>query len=342
MPSRPVACITGINGQDGYYLTEFLLGKGYEVHGLVSFNSQATFELANAALQFPKFSAPVYLHYVDFAEDVNFAELFGLIEPTELFHLAGQSDVRMSFELPQQTAEVNVLGTMRLLEGVRRYQRESGRELRCFQSASSEMFGKTLISPQTERTPFSPCTPYGCTKVFDFWQGVNYREAYGLFICNGILYNHESPRRGEMYVTRKITRAATRIKLGLQQNLRLGNLASRRDWGYSGDYVRAMWLMLQQSRPDDYIVATGQLHSLEEFLDEVFGYLGLEWREYVETDPALYRPVEVGRLYGDATRARVQLNWIPEVGFRKLAQMMTEQDLRLARLELEAERIARR
>lgn len=335
MPLRPVACITGISGQDGYYLTELLLSQDYEVHGLVSFNSQAHIELANAPVELPKFSRPVHLHYVDFAEDINFSELFGRIQPTELYHLAGQSDVRMSFELPQQTAEVNVLGTMRLLEGVRRYQAETGRELRYFQSASSEMFGKTIISPQTESTPFSPCTPYGCTKVFDFWQGVNYREAYGLFICNGILYNHESPRRGEMYVTRKITRAATRIKLGLQQELRLGNLAARRDWGFSGDYVRAMWLMLRHSSPDDYILATGQLHSLEDFLQEVFGYLDLDWRDYVRSDPAFYRPAEVGRLYGDAARARTQLNWRPEITFRRLAQMMTDHDLRLARREID-------
>jgi GDPmannose 4,6-dehydratase len=240
----------------------------------------------------------------------------------------------MSFELPQQTAEVNVLGTIRLLEGVRRYQAESGRELRCFQSTSSEMFGKTRISPQTETTPFSPCTPYGCTKIFDFWQGVNYREAYGLFICNGILYNHESPRRGEMYVTRKITRAATRIKLGIQQRLYLGNLASRRDWGFSGDYVRAMWLMLQCDRPDDYILATGELHSLEEFLQEVFGYLDLDWHAYVESDPRLYRPAEVGRLFGDSRKDRELLDWTPEITFRRLAQMMTDHDLRLAESEL--------
>jgi len=334
MPLSPVACITGISGQDGYYLTELLLSKGYTVHGLISFNSQATFDLTNSPVQLSKFSGPVHLHYVDFAEDINFGELFGRIQPTELFHLAGQSDVRMSFELPQQTAEVNVLGTIRLLEGVRHYQEQSGRELRCFQSTSSEMFGKTLVSPQNERTPFSPCTPYGCTKVYDFWQGVNYREAYGMFICNGILYNHESPRRGEMYVTRKITRAATRIKLGLQKKLYLGNLASRRDWGFSGDYVRAMWLMLQHDQPEDYILATGQLHSLEEFLQEVFGYLKLDWREYVETDAALYRPAEVGRLFGDASKARKLLDWEPEVDFRRLAQMMTDHDLRLAQTEL--------
>lgn len=334
MPSSPVACITGINGQDGYYLTEFLLSKGYQVHGLISFNSQATFDLTNSPVQLGRYSDSVHFHYVDFAEDLNFADLFGRFQPTELYHLAGQSDVRMSFELPQQTAEVNVLGTMRMLEGVRRYQAETGRELRCFQSTSSEMFGKTVISPQNETTPFSPCTPYGCTKVFDFWQGVNYREAYGLFICNGILYNHESPRRGEMYVTRKITRAATRIKLGLQEKLFLGNIASRRDWGFAGDYVRAMWLMLQHDTPDDYILATGHLHSLEEFLQEVFGYLGLQWREYVETDPALYRPAEVGRLYGDASKAKQLLNWVPEISFRRLAQMMTDHDLRLARAEL--------
>jgi GDPmannose 4,6-dehydratase len=242
--------------------------------------------------------------------------------------------VQLSFELPVYTGLVTGLGTLKLLESIRQYQNRTGRQVKFYQASSSEMFGKAVQSPQNEETPFHPRSPYACAKAYAYFQTINYREAYGMFACNGILFNHESPRRGEAFVTRKITRAATRIKLGLERELRLGNLDARRDWGFAGDFVEAMWLMLQQSQPDDYVVATGQTHSVREFLDEVFGHLALDWKQFVKVDPQFYRPAEVDVLQGDSAKARRVLNWQPRVAFRELARMMTDADLKRAQREL--------
>jgi GDPmannose 4,6-dehydratase len=259
----------------------------------------------------------------------NLSTILNDIQPDEVYNLGAQSHVRVSFDQPIYTVNVDGLGTLRLLEAVRMMKKPP----RFYQASSSEMYGKVVEIPQTEKTPFYPRSPYGCAKVYSFWQTVNYREAYNIFACNGILFNHESPRRGETFVTRKITRAATRIKLGLQEKLFLGNLDAKRDWGFAGDYVEAMWLMLQQEQPDDYVVATGQTYSVREFLDEVFGHLDLDWKRYVEIDPRYYRPTEVDVLLGDASKARKQLGWQPKVDFKALARMMTESDLRLAENE---------
>jgi GDPmannose 4,6-dehydratase len=248
------------------------------------------------------------------------------IKPDEVYNLGAQSHVRVSFDTPIYTVNVDGLGTLRLLEAIRMMEKPA----KFYQASSSEMYGKVVETPQTENTPFYPRSPYGCAKVYSFWQTVNYREAYGLFACNGILFNHESPRRGETFVTRKITRAATRIKLGLQDMLYLGNLDAKRDWGFAGDYVETMWLMLQQDKPDDYVIATGETHSVKEFLDEVFGYLGLDWQGYVGIDQRYYRPTEVDFLQGDPSKARKVLNWKPKVTFKELARMMTDADMKLA------------
>jgi GDPmannose 4,6-dehydratase len=320
---RKVALITGISGQDGSYLTELLLAKGYEVHGLIPcFPSGAAVD--------PR----VQRHNGDLSDGSNLPDLLDAVRPTEIYNLGAQSHVKLSFEMPVYTGDVTGLGVLRLLEAVRRYQERGGVAVRFYQASSSEMFGQSAESPQTERTPFHPRSPYACAKVYAYWQTINYREAYGLFACNGILFNHESPRRGEAFVTRKITRAATRIKLGLENELLLGNLDARRDWGFAGDYVDAMWRMLQQDQPDDYVVATGENHSVREFLDEVFGHLQLDWKKYVKVDPRYYRPAEVDVLRGDATKARQKLGWQPRVGFKELARMMTDSDLLLAKREL--------
>ncbi|MFN0053893.1 MAG: GDP-mannose 4,6-dehydratase [Planctomycetales bacterium] len=320
-PSR-IALITGITGQDGSYLSEKLLASSYEVHGLAP----------TGAYGLPV-EPRVHLHHADLAEGSNLREIIDAVAPDEVYHLGAQSHVKMSFELPVYTAEVTGLGTLRMLEAIRHHQEHSGRQVRFYQASSSEMFGQAHETPQSERTPFHPRSPYACAKVYAYWQTINYREAYGLFACNGILFNHESPRRGEMFVTRKITRAATRIKLGLQQELRLGNLEARRDWGFAGDYVDAMWRMLQQSQPDDYVIATGETHSVREFVEEVFGCLDLDWTRYVVIDPQFQRPSEVDVLCGDAGKARERLQWSPQVGFRDLARMMVAADLRLAEQE---------
>lgn len=324
---RPVALITGISGQDGSYLTEFLLARGYVVHGLVACG-------VPARLEGPLATHPdVHLHPADLTDGANLHSVLLQARPREVYHLAAQSDVRLSFDIPVHTANVVALGTLRLLEAIRAFEQASGDRVRFYQAGSSEMFGRATEAPQTELTPFHPRTPYACAKVFAYWQTINYREAYGMFACNGIMYNHESPRRGAAYVTRKITRAATRIKLGLQQKLTLGNIDGQRDWGFAGDYVEAMWLMLQQPEPDDYVIATGQLHTVREFLSEVFGHFDLDWQAYVEFDKNLLRPADVSQLYGDASKARRTLGWQPRVGFRELARMMAEHDLRLARQE---------
>lgn len=316
---KRVALITGINGQDGSYLSEFLLERDYDVHGVVACEPQASQGL------------PTTLHLGDLSDGSNFGEIFDDVQPDEVYNLAAQSHVKRSFELPCYTADVTGLGVLRLLEAVRQHERRTGRNVRFYQAASSEMFGLVDDFPQNERTPFHPRSPYACAKVFGYWQTVNYREAYGLFACNGILFNHESPRRPASFVTRKITRAAARIKLGLERKLKLGNLDAKRDWGFAGDYVEAMWRMLQQDQPDDFVIATGEMHSVREFLDEVFGYLDLDWNEYVEVDSNLFRPAEVDALCGDSSKARSTLEWEPRVTFRELAQLMTEHDLDLAR-----------
>lgn len=328
--SRQVALITGVTGQDGAYLSEFLLARGYEVHGTVSSTSLTSEPRPQAESIEP---AGVILHPVDLTDGGNLTALLETIQPGEVYHLAAQSDVRLSFQIPVQTANAIVMGTLRVLEALRTFQRRTGRQIKFYQAASSEIFGLPPETPQTERTPFHPRTPYACAKVFAYWQTINYREAYGMFACNGILYNHESPRRGELYVTRKITRAASRIKVGLQKKLFLGHLDSRRDWGFAGDYVETMWLMLQQDQPHDLIVATGETHSVRDFLDEAFGYLDLDWKEFVEVDPGFFRPAEVGLLCGNAEKARRLLNWEPKVDFASLVRMMAERDWQLAQAE---------
>jgi GDPmannose 4,6-dehydratase len=267
--------------------------------------------------------------YSDLTDGGGLSNIIRDIEPDEIYNLGAQSHVRVSFDQPIYTANVNGLGTLRLLEAVR----QMNNNPRFYQASSSEMYGKVVEMPQTEKTPFYPRSPYGCAKVYAFWQTVNYREAYGLYACNGILFNHESPRRGETFVTRKITRAATRIKLGLQKKLYLGNLDAKRDWGFAGDYVRAMWLMLQQDKPDDYVIAMGENHSVKEFLDEVFGYLNLDWKEYIEVDSRYFRPSEVDVLLGDSTKAKKKLGWEPKVTFTELARMMVDEDIKLAEQE---------
>ncbi len=321
------AFITGITGQDGSYLAELLLDKGYEVWGLIRRSSSFNTGRIDHLYLDPHEQPRLRLVYGDMTDGSNLAALIAEIKPDEVYNLAAQSHVRVSFDQPIYSVNAGALGTLRLLEAIR----SSGLPVRFYQASSSEMYGKVVETPQTEKTPFYPRSPYACAKAYSFWQTVNHREAYGLFACNGILFNHESPRRGETFVTRKITRAATRIKCGLQQKLFLGNLEAKRDWGFAGDYVEAMWRMLQQDKPDDYVVATGECHSVREFLDEVFGYLDLDWHQYVEIDPRYFRPSEVDLLQGDASKARRVLGWQPRVGFRELARMMADADMEHAR-----------
>lgn len=323
------ALITGITGQDGSYLTELLLSKGYEVYGIIRRSSTFGTERIDHLYQDPHKKPPLKLIYGDLTDGGNLSTILNNIQPDEVYNLGAQSHVRVSFDQPIYTVNVDALGSLRLLEAVRMMKKPP----KFYQASSSEMYGKVVETPQTEKTPFYPRSPYGCAKVYSFWQTVNYREAYNIFACNGILFNHESPRRGETFVTRKITRAATRIKLGLQDKLFLGNLDAKRDWGFAGDYVEVMWLMLQADKPDDYVVATGETHSVREFLDEVFGHLELDWQKYVEIDPRYYRPTEVDLLLGDASKSKKQLNWQPKVDFKQLAQMMTDTDMKLAQDE---------
>ncbi len=323
------ALITGITGQDGSYLTELLLAKGYEVYGIIRRASSFNTERIDHLYQDPHNQPKLKLIYGDLTDGGNLSAILTDIGPDEVYNLGAQSHVRVSFDQPVYTVNVDALGTLRLLEALRMMKKPP----RFYQASSSEMYGKVLETPQTEKTPFYPRSPYGCAKVYSFWQTVNYREAYGLFACNGILFNHESPRRGETFVTRKITRAATRIKEGLQDKVYLGNLDAKRDWGFAGDYVEAMWLTLRQDKPDDYVIATGETHSVREFLNEVFGYLGLDWQKYVEIDPKYFRPTEVDLLLGDASKARKVLGWKPKVDFKRLARMMTDADWETARKE---------
>jgi len=323
------AFITGITGQDGSYLAELLLGKGYEVWGLIRRSSSFNTGRIDHLYLDPHEQPRLRLAYGDMTDGSNLAALIGDIKPDEVYNLAAQSHVRVSFDQPIYSVNVGALGTLRLLEAIH----SSGLPIRFYQASSSEMYGKVVEIPQTEKTPFRPRSPYACAKVYSFFQTVNHREAYDMFACNGILFNHESPRRGETFATRKITRAATRIKYGLRKKLFLGNLDARRDWGFAGDYVEAMWLMLQQDEPGDYVVATGECHSVREFLDEVSGYLGMDWNEHVEIDPRYFRPSEVDVLQGDASKARSVLQWEPRASFRELARMMVDADTRLAQRE---------
>jgi GDPmannose 4,6-dehydratase len=327
------ALITGITGQDGSFLTELLLEKGYEVYGIIRRSSSFNTDRIDHLYQDPhEPGTRLRMFYGDLNDSSSLNTILRQVQPEEIYNLGAQSHVRVSFDVPEYTAEVTGLGTIRILEAIR----ETGIRPKFYQASSSELFGKVLETPQTEKTPFYPRSPYGCAKAYAYYITVNYRESYDLFACNGILFNHESERRGETFVSRKITRAATRIKLGLQDKLYLGNLDARRDWGYAKDYVRAMWLMLQADAPDDFVIATGETHSVREFLDEAFGLLDLDWKEYVEKDPRYYRPAEVDLLLGDATKAREQLGWEPEVNFKQLVRLMTEHDLELARQELAA------
>lgn len=327
------ALITGITGQDGSYLAEFLLSKGYEVHGIIrrcsTFNTQRIDHLYND----PHVNGTkMILHYGDLADGVMLMKLLYQVQPDEIYHLGAQSHVRVSFDVPEYTGDVTGLGTLRLLEAIR----EVGIEGKCrfYQASSSEMFGLVQEVPQTEKTPFYPRSPYGCAKVYAYWLTVNYRESYGMHATNGILFNHESPRRGETFVTRKITRAATRIKLGLQEKLYLGNLDAQRDWGYAKEYVEAMWLMLQQDEGDDYVMATNETNSVKDFVIETFNLLDLDWEKYVDYDKRYERPSEVDLLIGDASKAKKKLGWEPKVRFKDLVKIMVDADLVLAKEEL--------
>ena len=318
------ALITGITGQDGSYLAEFLLKKGYEVHGLYRRSSSFNTSRLTGIWQDPHEPNPRLLgRYGDLADGVSLVKMLYELQPDEIYNLGAQSHVRVSFDIPEYTADVTALGTMRILEAIR----ESGAKTRFYQASSSEMYGKVQEVPQRETTPFYPRSPYAVSKVFAYWATVNYRESYNLYACNGILFNHESPRRGETFVTRKITRALAYIKHGLQKKLYLGNLEAKRDWGYAKEYVEAMWLMLQQEQPDDYVVATGETHSVSEFCEEAFQYAGLDWKQYVEIDPRYFRPAEVDLLIGDASKAKKILGWEPKTKFKDLVRIMVDADM---------------
>ena len=327
------ALITGITGQDGSFLAELLLSKGYEVHRIVRRASTFNTERLDPIYQDPHESgAKLHLHYGDLADATGVSRILEKVQPSEIYNLAAQSHVRVSFDQPEYTADIVATGALRLLDSIRDCMQGSGKGIRLYQAGSSEMFG-AAAPPQNENTPFYPRSPYAVSKVAAHWYGVNYLEAYGLFVANGILFNHESPRRGETFVTRKITRALTRIKLGLQQKLFLGNLESRRDWGYAGDYVEAMWLMLQQDKPSDYVIATGKSYSIREFLDLAGEYCSLDWTKCVEHDARYYRPTEVDYLLGDASKAVKELGWKPTVDLAGLVHMMIDHDLNLAQQE---------
>ena len=332
MTSSPVrrALVTGVTGQDGSYLTELLLEQGYEVHGLVRRASTfSTERIDHLYLDAHEPGARMFLHYGDLSDGNALSRLLQDVRPDEVYNLGAQSHVAVSFQNPLYSADVDALGTLRLLEAVR----QLDHDVRFYQASSSEMYGKVVETPQSETTPFHPRSPYAVAKVYSYWQTVNYREAYGLHASNGILFNHESPRRGETFVTRKITRAATRIKMGLQDRLYLGNLDAERDWGFAGDYVEAMWLMLQQDDPDDYVIATGERHSVREFCEATFGHLDMDWKDHVGFDERYMRPAEVDLLHGDASKAAKVLGWKPKTTFDELVRRMVQADLELARQE---------
>jgi GDPmannose 4,6-dehydratase len=324
------ALITGITGQDGSYLAELLLEKGYEVHGIIRRASTFNTSRIDHLYSDPHVNGVrLFLHYGDLADSVQMVKLLYLLQPDEIYNLGAQSHVRVSFDIPEYTGDVDALGAARILEAVR----EAGlvEKVRYYQASSSEMFGKVQEVPQKETTPFWPRSPYGCAKVYAYWLTVNYRESYNLHASNGILFNHESPRRGETFATRKVTRAAARIKVGLQEDLYMGNLDAQRDWGYAKEYVEMMWLMMQQDEPDDYVVATGETHSVRELCQEAFGHVGLDWEKYVKYDARYERPSEVDLLIGDASKARKQLNWEPKVRFKELIKIMVDADLKIAK-----------
>jgi len=328
MKQSKKALITGITGQDGSYLAEFLIKKGYTVYGIIRRSSSFNTQRIDHLYQDPhEKSRKLNLVYGDLNDASSLNALIRNICPDEIYNLGAQSHVKVSFEVPEYTAEVTGLGTTRLLEAIR----DSGVKTKFYQASSSEMYGKVLETPQTENTPFYPRSPYGAAKVYAYWMTVNYREAYNMFACNGILFNHESPRRGETFVTRKITMGLARIKLGLQKKLYLGNLDSKRDWGFAGDYVEAMWLMLQQPKADDFVIATGETHSVREFLQEAFDHVKLDWKKYVAIDKRYLRPTEVDLLLGDSSKARRVLKWKPKVNFKQLVHMMVDSDMQAVR-----------
>ena len=328
------ALITGITGQDGSYLAELLLSKGYEVHGIIRRASTFNTGRLDPIYQDPHASRKrLFLHYGDLSDASALARLMLKVQPEEIYNLAAQSHVRVSFDSPEYTTDITATGAIRLLEAIR----ESGIKPRYYQASSSEMYGKVVEVPQRETTPFYPRSPYGCAKVYAYWITVNYRESYGLHASNGILFNHESPRRGETFVTRKITRAVAHIKAGLQEKLYLGNLDAKRDWGYAKEYVEAMWLMLQQAEPDDYVIATNETHSVKEFLQMAFDHVGLDWKKYVEIDPRYYRPAEVELLIGDYSKAKQKLGWEPKTKFVELTRLMVDADVELLRRHQQGE-----
>src|SRR6187399_2180007 len=335
--TRNVALITGVTGQDGSLLAELLLSKGYAVHGLKRRSSSFNTGRVEHLYQDPHVEqARYHLHYGDLTDSTNLIRIIQETQPDEIYNLAAQSHVQVSFETPEYTANADAVGTLRLLEAIRILKLEQ--KTKFYQASTSEMFGLVQEKPQRETTPFYPRSPYGAAKVYGYWITVNYREAYDLFACNGILFNHESPRRGETFVTRKITKAAARIKLGIQQDLFLGNLDAKRDWGFAGDYIEAMWMMLQASKPEDYVIATGETHTVREFLELAFGRLKLDWQKHVKLDAKYYRPTEVDLLIGDASKAKRDLGWEPRVRFQELAYMMVDADLAAEREKLEGTR----
>ena len=320
------ALITGITGQDGSYLADLLVAKGYEVHGIIRRASTFNTARIDHLYQDPHVNGVrLFLHYGDLADSVHLTKLLYQLQPDEVYNLGAQSHVRVSFDIPEYTADVTGVGTIRILEAIR----ESGVKPRFYQASSSEMYGKVQEVPQTETTPFWPRSPYGCAKMFGYWATVNYRESYGLFASNGILFNHESPRRGETFVTRKISRAVAAIKLGRQKDLYLGNMDAKRDWGYAPEYVEGMWRMLQADKPDDFVLATNETHTVQEFVQEAFGHVGLEWEKYVKYDARYERPAEVDLLIGDPAKAKRQLGWEPKVRFKELVQIMVDADLEM-------------
>ncbi|MEZ7892954.1 MAG: GDP-mannose 4,6-dehydratase [Candidatus Wallbacteria bacterium] len=326
------ALITGITGQDGSYLTEFLLKKGYEVYGIIRRSSSFNTGRIDHIYKDPHLpDANMKLVFGDLNDASSINRILRDINPDEIYNLGAQSHVRVSFDIPEYTAEVTGLGAIRILEGIR----ETGIKAKFYQASSSELYGKVQEVPQKETTPFYPRSPYACAKLYAYWITVNYREGYNMFACNGILFNHESPRRGETFVTRKITKALANIKHGLQKKLYLGNLDAKRDWGFAGDYVEAMWLMMQQDKPDDYVIATGETYSVKQFLEEAFGYAGLDWKEYVEIDSKYFRPTEVELLIGDPSKAKKILKWQPKVSFKELVKMMVDSDMEATRKMVE-------
>lgn len=335
MTQRKRALITGITGQDGSYLCELLLEHGYEVHGIIRRTSTFNTDRIDHMYEDPhNEGARLFLHYGDLTDGTTLRRILEEVKPLEIYNLGAQSHVRVSFDSPEYTVDSVGVGTLRLLEAIRDYQQRTGIEVRFYQAGSSEMYGLVQAVPQSETTPFYPRSPYACAKVYAHWQTINYRESYNLFACNGILFNHESPRRGETFVTRKITMAVARIVAGKQKKIYMGNLDSKRDWGYAKDYVRAMWLMLQQEQPDDYVVATNETHTVREFLERAFAFVNLDWQDYVEFDERYLRPAEVDLLIGDSTKAREKLGWTPSITFEELVELMVQADLQALGISL--------